>query len=74
MGDHHLDKSPTGLDGRRSYREKLLVEIAGAFERAFDIGKNMEMEAESNDEFSDLPLGEKAIKLSGITKTRIRAQ
>lgn len=33
----------------------------------------MEMEAESNDEFSDLPLGEKAVKLSGITKTRIRA-
>lgn len=62
------------MNEKRSYRDKLLGEIAGAFERAFDVGHNMEMEVDSDDEFSDLPLGEKAVKLSGTTKSRIRAQ
>lgn len=69
MGDHCSNNSPTDLNGKRSYRDKLLGEIPGVLEQAFDVNHNMEMKADSNDEFSDLPLGKKAVKLSGTTKT-----
>ena len=73
MGDSRIDQSPLRHDGNWSYRDKLLGEISRAFEQAFDIDCSMETKVESDDEFSDLPLGEKAVKLSSSTKSRIRA-
>lgn len=73
MGESCTNQSSLGQDGSQSYRDKLLGEIPGAFEQAFNSGCSMESEAESDDEFSDLLLGEKAVKLSGSTKYRIRA-
>ncbi|KAL0002524.1 hypothetical protein SO802_016305 [Lithocarpus litseifolius] len=60
-------------EGSKSYKEKLLGEMPGAFEQAFSFGISMDTEAESDDEFPELPIGEKAVKFSGSTKTRIRA-
>lgn len=74
MGESRTNQSSLGQDGSQSYRDKLLGEIPGAFEQAFDSGCSMESEAESDDEFSDLLLGEKAVKLFGSTKYWIRAQ
>ena len=57
----------------KSYKEKLLGVMPGAFEQAFSFGLSMDTEAESDDEFLELPIGEKPVKFSGRTKTRIRA-
>ena len=73
IGDPCTGQSPLGHDGNWSYKDKLLDEILGAFEQAFDIGYNMEMKAEFDDEFLDHLLGEKAVKLSGSMKSRVRA-
>ena len=43
-----------------------------AFEQAFSFGHTMDTKAESDDEFLELPIGEKAVKFSGSTKMRIR--
>ena len=51
----------------------MLGEMPGAFEQAFSFGLSMDTEAKSDDEFLELPIGEKAVKFSGSTKTRIRA-
>ncbi|KAF3948626.1 hypothetical protein CMV_025403 [Castanea mollissima] len=72
--DHPQAASPqSSQEGSRSYKEKLLGEMPGAFEQAFSFGLNMDTEAESDDEFPKLPIGEKAVTFSGSTKTRIRA-
>nr|POE91644.1 hypothetical protein CFP56_18596 [Quercus suber] len=66
--------SPQSAQERtQSYKEKLLGEMLGAFEQAFSFGHSMDTEAESDDEFPELPIGEKAMKFSGSTKMRIRA-
>lgn len=69
----HVDSSCSSLKGNLSYKEKLLGEISGAFEKVFNFGLNMDTEAESDDNLTDLPIGEKAVKFSGSTKTIIRA-
>nr|POF19787.1 hypothetical protein CFP56_24784 [Quercus suber] len=48
--------------------------MLGALEKAFAFEANMETEVESDDEFSDLPSSELAMKLYGTTKARIRSQ
>ncbi|XP_075639222.1 uncharacterized protein LOC142611079 [Castanea sativa] len=68
----HVDSSYSSPKGRLSYKEKLLGEIPGAFEHVFNFGLNMDTEAESDDELPNLPIGEKAVKFSGSTKTKIR--
>lgn len=73
LGSCHNTLGSSSKEGSKSYKEKLLGEIPGAFEQAFDFGFNMEMEAESDDEFSELPLGEKAVKFSRDMKAKIRA-
>ena len=52
---------------------KLLGEIPRAFEQAFNIVFNMDIEVESDDEFSKLPLDEKAVRFSSNMKTKIWA-
>lgn len=56
-----------------SFKEKLIGEIPGAFKQAFDLENHMDMEVESDDEFSEIPLGEAVVKLSGERKASIRA-
>ena len=73
LGTRHNTLGPSSEGGSKSYKEKLLGEIPRAFEQAFDFGFNMEMEVESDEEFSDLPLGEKAVKFSGKMKAKIQA-
>ena len=50
---------------------KLLGEIPRAFEQVFNIVFNMDTEVESDDEFSELPLDEKAVRFSSNMKTKI---
>ena len=52
---------------------KLLGEIPRAFEQVFNIVFNMDTEVESDDEFSELPLDEKAVRFSSNMKTKIWA-
>ena len=60
-------------EGSKFYKEKLLGEMPGAFKQAFSFGLSMDTEVESDDEFSKLPIGEKAVKFFRSTKARIRA-
>ena len=61
-----------GEEGTRSYKNKLVGEIPGAFEQAFVVESNMDTEIESDDEFMDLPPGEVAVKLSCERKGKER--
>nr|POE58810.1 hypothetical protein CFP56_49027 [Quercus suber] len=72
-GSHHTTPGPSSKEGSKSYKDKLLGEILEAFEQAFDVGLNMELEADSDDDFSNLPAGKKAMKFLGTMKTKIRA-
>ena len=73
MGAHHIASPSYGEGGNISYKEKLVGEIPGAFEQAFDFKSNMETEIELDDEFTDLPLSEVVVKLSGERKGKMRA-
>ena len=57
-----------------SYKEKLIGDILGAFEQAFNFKNVMETEAESDIEDEEVLLpGEVVVKLSGDKKAKIRA-
>nr|POE58016.1 uncharacterized protein CFP56_76991 [Quercus suber] len=58
---------------KKSFKDKLVGEIPGAFAKAFDFTDIMEEEAESDDELLDLREGLVAVKLSKETKMRIRS-
>ena len=73
VGAHHIASPSYGEGGNRSYKKKLVGEIPGAFKQAFDFESNMEIEIESDDEFTDLPSGEVAVKLSGERKGKVCA-
>lgn len=72
-GTMHAETAHSSQDGNISYKEKLLGEIPGAFEPAFNFEFNMDTEVESGDEFSELSLCEKVVRFSGNMKTKIRA-
>ena len=55
-----------------SFKDKLGGEILGAFAKAFNFTDLMEVEAESDEEVSDLCEGLAAVKLSRETKLQIR--
>ena len=48
----------------RSYRDKLVGACPGAFEKAFNFGNAMEMEAETDDEANEDLLGEAMVRLN----------
>ena len=55
----------------RSYRDKLVGACPGAFEKAFNFGNAMEMEAETDDEADeDLP-GKATVRLNGDRNGKI---
>lgn len=54
----------------RSYKEKLLGEILGAYEQAFEFVNEM---VESDEDIAKISSRVAAVKLSGETKQRIRA-
>ena len=73
MGSHFRASPSFGEEGLRSYKDKLVGEIPGAFQQAFVVESNMDTEIESDDEFTELPSGEVAMKLSGERKGKMRA-
>ena len=57
-----------------SYKEKLIGDIPGAFEQAFDFDNVMETKAKSdNEEEAELLLGEVVVKIFGDRKAKIHA-
>ncbi|KAF3967886.1 hypothetical protein CMV_008158 [Castanea mollissima] len=73
VGAHHIASLSYGEGGTKSQKEKLIGDILGTFEQAFDFESNMETEIESDDKFTDLPPGEVAMKLSEERKGKVRA-
>ena len=73
MGAHHIASPSYGEGGNKSYKEKLVGEIPGAFKQAFDFESNMETEIELDDEFTNLPPSEVAVKLSRERKGKMHA-
>ena len=60
-------------DKVRSYRDKLVGSIPGAYEQAFGFASGMDEEVYSNDEDDELCEGMVSLKLSKEEKSRIRA-
>lgn len=60
----------TAGSAERSYKEKLLGEILGAYEQAFEFVNEM---VESDEDIAKISSRVAAVKLSGETKQRIRA-
>ena len=58
---------------KKSFKDKLVGEIPGAFAKAFDFTDLMEDKVESDDEMLDLREGLAVVKLSRETKLRIRS-
>lgn len=73
MKENHRNGA-SGLEGMEgSYKAKLLREIPGAYEQAFEFDREMDTSVESDDDFSDLSRGMKVVNFSKETKVHIRA-
>nr|POE83938.1 hypothetical protein CFP56_51200 [Quercus suber] len=71
----HDEPPPTAFGNTgKSFRDKLLGDILGAYEQAFDFKRDMETEYLSDTEAQVYPDGEAEVRLSGESKTRIRSQ
>ena len=57
---------------KKTFKDKLVGEIPGAYAKAFDFSDLMDMEADSDEEVEELCEGIAAVKLSRETKLRIR--
>lgn len=77
--DHHIpdegihEANENGKNLFKSYKDKLVGDILGAYEQSFGFDDNMDKEAESNAEEDNLCEGMVAISLSKEEKTRIKA-
>ncbi|XP_030923106.1 uncharacterized protein LOC115949992 [Quercus lobata] len=58
--------------GKKTFKDKLMGEILGAYVEAFDFSELLDLDADSDDEMEGLREGLAAIKLSRETKIRIR--
>lgn len=73
MKENHRNGA-SGLEGMEgSYKAKLLGEIPGAYEQAFEFDREMDTGVESDDDISDLSRGMKVVNFSKETKVHIRA-
>lgn len=69
----HKNQRPNSKVEGRSYRDKLVGECTGGFEKKFEVENTMEMETMSNDETEeDLP-SKATVSLSGDRKGKILA-
>ncbi|XP_050277774.1 uncharacterized protein LOC126719243 [Quercus robur] len=57
---------------KKTFKDKLVGEIPGAYAKAFDFSDLMDMEADSDEEVEELREGLAAVKLTRETKLRIR--
>ena len=74
MKENHRNGA-SGLEGMEgSYKAKLLGEIPGAYEQAFEFDQEMDTSVESDDDMSHLSRGMKAISVSKETKVHICVQ
>nr|POE48358.1 hypothetical protein CFP56_78669 [Quercus suber] len=64
-------QTPWG-DAKKTFKDKLVGEIPGAYAKAFDFSDLMDMKAESDKEVEELREGLAAMKLTRDTKLRIR--
>lgn len=69
---HSQDAQKTWGASRRTFKEKLVGEIPGAYAKAFDFTNLLGMEEDSDEEMDELCEGLVAIKLTRETKSRIR--
>ena len=69
---HFQGLQDTWGSDRRTFKEKLVGEMPGAYAIAFDFTDMLDMEADSDEEMEDLRQGLVAVKLSKETKIRIR--
>lgn len=76
--ENHSVGSPSQPDGSeggaRSYKDKLIGEIPGAYEQAFGFKSIMEEGVESDDETADLNAGIAAVNLSSERKSKMQSQ
>lgn len=69
---HSQDAQNTWGASRRTFKEKLVGEIPGAYAKAFDFTDLLGMEEDSDEEMDELCEGLVAVKLTRETKSRIR--
>lgn len=70
-----LTSTPHSPEGsQKSYKERLIGEIPGAYEEAFRFKASMDTEVESDDESLDLVAGVVAVNLSGARKVSMWVQ
>nr|POF20885.1 uncharacterized protein CFP56_76508 [Quercus suber] len=65
------EQSPWGV-GKKTFKDKLMGAIPGAYAKAFDISDLLDLEADSDDEVEELRERLAAVKLTRETKLRIR--
>ena len=69
----HLQGGPSSWGAeKKTFKDKLVGEIPGAYAKAFDFSDLMDMEADSDEEVEELCEGLVAVKLTRETKLRIR--
>ena len=71
-GSHSQESQNTWGASKRTFKEKLVGEIPGAYATAFDFTDFLEMEADSDEDMDELREGLVAVKLTRETKIRIR--
>lgn len=69
---HAQDAQNTWGASRRTFKEKLVGEIPGAYAKAFDFTDLLGMEEDSDEEMDELCEGLVVVKLTRETKSRIR--
>ena len=69
---HFHGLQDTWGSNRRTFKEKLVGEMPGAYATAFDFTDMLDMEADSDEEMEDLRQGLVAVKLSKEKKIQIR--
>ena len=69
----HLQGGPSSWGAeKKTFKDKLVGEIPGAYAKAFDFSDLMDMEADSDEEVEELREGLAAVKLTRETKLHIR--
>ena len=69
---HENQRLNSDVEGR-SYRDKLVGECLGVFEKVFEVENTMEMEAMSDDDLEENLLGKAIVRITGDRKGKIQA-
>ena len=69
---HENQRLNSDMEGR-SYRDKLVGECLGVFEKVFEVENTMEMEAMSDDDLEENLSGKAIVRITGDRKGKIQA-